>query len=127
MRAPRFARMAAVAAPKPDAEPVTIAHKPSFDIRISSCCFDQNFSRGGIPYRAIKSLQIGGPSARRNSFIAGRGLMLPPQAALRAALVRAMAFPHHKAQEKSAPEARRNNGLSANKLYQSRRGRRGGE
>jgi hypothetical protein len=27
------------------------------------------------------------------------GLMLPPQAALRAALVRAMAFPHHKAQE----------------------------
>jgi hypothetical protein len=27
--------MAAVAAPKPDAEPVTIAHKPSFDIRIS--------------------------------------------------------------------------------------------
>jgi hypothetical protein len=28
------------------------------------------------------------------------GLMLPSQAALRAALVRAMAFPHHKAQEK---------------------------
>src|SRR6202035_4774507 len=39
MRAPSLARMAAVAAPRPDAEPVTIAHKPSFDIRISpDCC-----------------------------------------------------------------------------------------
>jgi hypothetical protein len=28
-----------VAAPRPEAEPVTIAHKPSFDIRISSYCF----------------------------------------------------------------------------------------
>jgi hypothetical protein len=27
--------MAAVAAPRPDAEPVIIAHKPSFDISIS--------------------------------------------------------------------------------------------
>src|SRR5258707_1620965 len=36
-RAPPLASMAAVAAPRPDAEPVTIAHKPSFDIRISSC------------------------------------------------------------------------------------------
>jgi hypothetical protein len=27
--------MAAVAAPRPEAEPVTIAHKPSFDIRLS--------------------------------------------------------------------------------------------
>src|SRR6476469_6768063 len=35
MRAPPLARMAAVAAPRPEAEPVTIAHKPSFDIRIS--------------------------------------------------------------------------------------------
>src|ERR1700676_5313944 len=35
MRAPPLARMAAVAAPRPDAEPVTIAHKPSPDIRIS--------------------------------------------------------------------------------------------
>jgi hypothetical protein len=31
-----LARMAAVAAPRPDAEPVTIAQKPSFDIRIPS-------------------------------------------------------------------------------------------
>jgi len=31
--------MAAVAAPRPDADPVTIAHKPSFDIRISSYGF----------------------------------------------------------------------------------------
>src|SRR6202035_2121890 len=34
MRAPPLARMAAVAAPRPDAEPVTIAHKPSADISI---------------------------------------------------------------------------------------------
>src|SRR6476469_3214376 len=59
MRAPPFARMAAVAAPRPDAEPVTIAHKPSFDIGISFCCFELNFSRGGIPYRGPNSLQIG--------------------------------------------------------------------
>ena len=31
--------------------------------------------------------------------------MPPPQAALRTALVTAMAFAHHKAQEKTAPEA----------------------
>src|SRR5579863_9736367 len=32
MRARDLARMAAVAAPRPDAEPVTIAHRPSFDM-----------------------------------------------------------------------------------------------
>src|SRR5665811_1244690 len=42
MRAPPLARMAAVAAPRPDAEPVTTAHKPSFDIRISSYCLFAN-------------------------------------------------------------------------------------
>src|SRR5215475_15216021 len=36
MRPPPLARIAAVAAPSPDAEPVTIAHKPSFDIAVSS-------------------------------------------------------------------------------------------
>jgi hypothetical protein len=35
MRAPSFASMAAVAAPRPEAEPVTIAHKLSFDIHFS--------------------------------------------------------------------------------------------
>jgi hypothetical protein len=30
-----LASMAAVAAPRPDADPVIIAHKPSFDIRHS--------------------------------------------------------------------------------------------
>src|SRR3954449_5490025 len=63
MRAPPLARMAAVAAPRPEAEPVTIAHKPSFDIRISSCCSELflNFPLGGagIPYRAARHLQIG--------------------------------------------------------------------
>src|SRR3954469_7331682 len=38
MRASALARRAAVAAPRPDAEPVTKAHKPSFDIRVSSGC-----------------------------------------------------------------------------------------
>src|SRR5664280_496003 len=38
MRAPPLARIAALAAPRPDAEPVTIAHKPSPDIRISFLC-----------------------------------------------------------------------------------------
>src|SRR6267154_1619547 len=34
MRAPSLARMAAVAAPRPDADPVTITHTPSADIRL---------------------------------------------------------------------------------------------
>src|SRR6202011_5515945 len=107
MRAPPFARMAAVAAPKPDADPVTIAHKPSFDIRISSCCFELNRSRGAIPYRATKYLQIA--KLRCAEFILClMDFMPPPQAALRTALVTAMAFPHHRAQEKTAPEAQRN-------------------
>src|ERR1700743_2166272 len=36
MRAPDLARMAAVAAPRPEAEPVITAHRPSFDIASSS-------------------------------------------------------------------------------------------
>src|ERR1700712_1292737 len=44
MRAPPSARMAAVAAPRPDAEPVTIAHKPSFDIRISPWLIERRSS-----------------------------------------------------------------------------------
>src|SRR5579862_2015030 len=108
MRAPPLARIAAVAAPRPDAEPVTIAHKPSFDIRVSSCCFELNSARGGIPYRAAKSLS--NPRSFRWTEFGHRlmSLMPPPQAALRAALVTAMAFPHHRAQEKTAPGARRN-------------------
>src|SRR6266478_957680 len=43
MRAPPLARMAAVAAPRPDADPVTIAHKPSFDIRISPYGFRDRY------------------------------------------------------------------------------------
>ena len=41
----------------------------------------------------------------RNLFFAPMAFMPPPHAALRTALVRAMAFAHHKAQEKTAPEA----------------------
>src|SRR5216684_5111061 len=57
MRAPPLASMAAVAAPRPDAEPVTIAHNPSFDIRISSS--DLELASRDAPYRAPKCLQIG--------------------------------------------------------------------
>src|ERR1700686_4756347 len=57
MRAPSLASMAAVAAPSPDAEPVIIAHKPSFDIRTSSS--DLELSCRDAPYRAPKCLQIG--------------------------------------------------------------------
>src|SRR4051812_42115062 len=62
MRAPPLARMDAVAAPRPEAEPVTIAHKPSFDIRVSSWC-GELFLNGplggsGIPYRVAGYLQI---------------------------------------------------------------------
>jgi len=50
--------------------------------------------------------------------------MPPPQAALRAALVTAMAFPHHKAQEKieKRPHLKPGGtaGPGANKLCQSR-------
>src|SRR6478736_1490473 len=89
--------MAAVAAPSPEADPVTIAHNPSFDIA-SSCVFCEPLSAGGIPYRAAKSPQIDTPAG---GICAGH--MPTPQAALLRALVRAMAFPHHRAQEKTAP------------------------
>src|SRR5258707_15190414 len=58
MRAPPFARIAAVAAPSPDAEPVTIAHKPSADIAFPCCDFGQAIG-AELPYRARKYLQIG--------------------------------------------------------------------
>src|ERR1700761_2557825 len=70
MRAPRLARMVAVAAPRPDAEPVTIAHKPSpepsFDIRIFLFDFKQPHShaRRGLPYRAADCPQIRQSSLR---------------------------------------------------------------
>src|SRR5882724_4975601 len=62
MRAPLLARIAAVAAPRPDAEPVTIAHNPSFDIGISS----DDFSKiAGLPYRTVKRPQIRNASSCR--------------------------------------------------------------
>src|SRR6266478_2153040 len=69
MRAPPLASMAAVAAPRPDAEPVTIAHKPSFDIRISSCDWPVD-----TPYRAPKCLQIGKTPLRGINADGGRSL-----------------------------------------------------
>jgi hypothetical protein len=114
-----LARIAAVAAPRPEAEPVTIAHKPSFDIRISSCCFETLFEPAlelafefalawRLAYRAANSLQI--HEIRSAEFIlcltiSDAAALPSSQVALRTALVRAMAFPHHKAQEKTALEA----------------------
>jgi len=57
-----------------------------------------------LAYRAAKSQQI--REIRCAEFILCLTICMPPsQAALRTALVRAMAFPHHKAQEKTALEA----------------------
>src|SRR6266404_235355 len=70
MRAPPLASMAAVAAPRPDAEPVTIAHKPSFDIRISSC----ELAARDAPYRAPKCLQIGKTPLRGIKCCAARSV-----------------------------------------------------
>src|SRR6476661_3156287 len=100
MRAPPLARMAAVAAPKPDADPVTIAHKPSFDIRFL-LLFGAEPCGCDLPYRAANALQIRHSPLRGIKFLPA-GFMPPSQAALRRALVTAMAFPHHKAQEKTA-------------------------
>src|SRR6266576_2202685 len=50
MRAPPLARIVAVAAPRPDAEPVTIAHNPSFDIGISS----DDFQRRDAIYHIVR-------------------------------------------------------------------------
>src|ERR1700754_3473995 len=103
MRAPPLARMAAVAAPRPEAEPVTIAHKPSFDIRISSCCCEL-FLNGplvGLAYHIAWQGPCKSDKFRSTEFVLCLMSIMPPsQAALRRALVRAMAFAHHKAQEK---------------------------
>jgi hypothetical protein len=47
-----LARILAVAAPRPDAEPVTITHKPSFDI-VSSCCLEGRFSTSLATWPAL--------------------------------------------------------------------------
>src|ERR1700761_5544544 len=94
MRAPSLARMPAVAAPRPDAEPVTITHNPSFDIA-SSCCYEpaQAFARA-LPYHAAKC----------ETPLGGIGLLMPPrQARIPASpLVRRVDFPQHRAQESAA-------------------------
>src|ERR1700727_2492009 len=58
MRPPPFAKIAAVAAPRPEAEPVTIAKNPSFDIPFPLLALDRplacagagtTISRGALP------------------------------------------------------------------------------
>jgi hypothetical protein len=94
--------MAAVAAPKPDAEPVTIAHKPSFDIRISSCDWSWPVETHHIvPQNACKSAKL---RCAELMLAAAVPFMSPLQGHLRtSALVMAMAFPHHAVQEKTQP------------------------
>src|ERR1700736_4092392 len=104
MRAPPLASNAAVAAPRPDAEPVTIAHKPSFDIRTSPsdfglarCWRRSTISCGQTPANLQNSQICKTPLHGIN---AGQRFMPPLQGALRAsALVMAVAFPHHAGQE----------------------------
>src|ERR1700730_13825979 len=102
MRAPPLARMADVAAPRPDAEPVTITHKPSFDIRVSL------ISILSARWRAIiipcRQTHANPPNLRCAELIIPRlAFMSPLQAALRRqALVMAMAFPHHPVQDKKS-------------------------
>src|SRR5437016_2578578 len=101
MRAPPLASMAAVAAPRPDAEPVTIAHKPSFDIRISSCGWPVE-RHHIVPQNACKS-----PKLRCAELNAAPPVpfMSPLQGHLRTtALVTAVAFPHHAVQENTAAD-----------------------
>src|SRR5215813_1138530 len=57
MRAPPLARIPDVAAPRPDAEPVTITHKPSFDIRfllLFEPCLSRLNPLRAVPYRPAK-------------------------------------------------------------------------
>src|ERR1700744_5351011 len=112
MRPPPLAKIAAVAAPRPEAEPVTIAKNPSFDIpdflfllltgrwpaRVG-----RTISRGVLPANRAKSVARNYSSTHRYLW----PLPMPVrQAALRtSALVMALAFPHHRAQEKAAHRA----------------------
>src|SRR5258707_3723358 len=91
--------MAAVAAPNSDADPVTTAYKPSFDIRFL-LLFGAEPCGSDLPYRVANALQIRHSPLRGIKF-SPVGFMSPSQAALRRALVTAMAFPHHKAQDKT--------------------------
>src|SRR3989337_2255719 len=98
MRAPPLARMAAVAAPRPDAEPVTTAHKPSFDIPIFLLLIFRSGPRSTI---TLSRMPANPPnSIGRNSWLRCHCRMPALQAALRRqVLVLAVAFPHHAVQK----------------------------
>src|ERR1700733_11208102 len=102
MRAPSLARMAAVAAPRPDADPVTITHKPSFDIRISSDRFQELFRCSAI-YHILAGNTCKSRNSRHAELVIVRSFLA--RLACRPAdssLVMAMAFPHHALQENTA-------------------------
>src|SRR5690349_10098900 len=101
--------MEAVAAPRPEADPVTIAHKPSLDIRFL-LLFCSHFR--GLAYHIARQSQ--GQSPLDGIRPAMRRHIPAAQAALLPALVRPMAFPHHKAQDKTAPGPGGTAGPSAN-------------
>jgi hypothetical protein len=67
----------------------------------------------GREYHTARQNAYTSPTFRLTEFILCQTSFMPlSQAALRTALVRAMAFAHHKAQEKTAP--RHQSGLGAN-------------
>src|SRR5258707_12004160 len=93
-RAPPLASMTAVAAPSPDAEPVTIAHKPSFDIAFPHVIWNWPVERHHIvPQNDCKSAKL---RSAELMLAAAVPFMSPLQGHLRTSvLVTAMAFPHH--------------------------------
>src|SRR6185437_8672594 len=91
MRAPLLARIPAVAAPRPDAEPVMITHMPSFDIGFL-LLFLSRSSFARAYHTTARNAKL-----RSAELI---GLMPAPQARIPdIRLVRGVAFPHHRAQE----------------------------
>src|SRR4051812_26974439 len=99
-RAPPFARLKAVAAPRPDADPVITTHNPSLpSLDICIPFFDY---AAGNPRSSTTAGKLGTSwtkSTARNNR-AGSPTMTRPRVTLRtSALVIAGAFPHHGVQE----------------------------
>src|ERR1700742_2364289 len=104
MRAPSLARMAAVAAPRPDAEPAIIAQKPSLAIAFPLFDFEQPRCGRGAVYHIARSIARKSNKLHCAELMQSRPtLMSGAQVALRSqALVKAAAFAHHAAQETAA-------------------------
>src|ERR1700761_5654240 len=105
MRAASLARMAAVAAPRPDAEPVTIAQKPSLAIAFPLFDFEQPRCVKGAVYHIARPIARNSRLLHCAEFMQSEPILMPTlmprsQVALRReALVTAQAFAHHAAQQ----------------------------